>query len=117
MIAVDILLNPWLLGAIVFVLALLIKKLGWTADGVRSLWLTMGFAVVFGIVQTWLNGELASLPGCVPGVSDPAASLQCLLQYVESVLQSAGVVFATSQTIYQVLRRELVGKSVLGERI
>lgn len=109
--------NPIILGALVFLVTLVLRKLGWGKDGVPALWFTMGVAAVIAVGEWLLLGGPYRLVPCQPILTDPLAFLGCLVKIVEAISKEFGVVFGFSQIVYQILRREIAGRSLLGDRI
>jgi len=114
---IALLENPIILGLIVFLLTLVFRKVGWGKDGVPALRLTMGVAVVIALGEWLLLGGPYKIIVCSPILTDPVAFLGCLVKIVEAIAKEFGVVFGFSQIVYQILRREIAGRSLLGKRI
>lgn len=112
----GILGNPLVLGTIVFALVWLIRKFGWTVEGLKALWLTMIVAVVAAILERVFTVGIPNFLVCEIA-PEPVGFLTCLSAIVRTILEEAGVIFAAAELIYQVLRREIVGRTILGERI
>ena len=108
--------NAILMGLIVFLLGLVIKKLGWAKDGVQSLWMTMAVALAVAVIDGVLTNTLAPFPGC-QFVGGPIPAISCVFEYVAAVVKSAGIIWISGQGIYQLLRRDVAGVSILGPRI
>lgn len=109
--------NALVLGILVFILTLFFRKMGWGKDGVPALWLTMGVAVAIAVCEWLLQGGLNNIVVCELPLQDPSVFLTCLWRIIEVILKEAGVIFALSQAVYQLLRREIADKSILGKRI
>lgn len=109
--------NPLVLGIIVFILTLIIRKVGWKADGAPALWLTMGVSAVIAVGEWLLQGGANNIVICELPLTAPSVFLTCLWRIIEATTKEAGVIFVLSQTVYQLLRREIAGRSILGKRI
>ena len=94
--------NVVILGLIAAALVWLFKRVGWAPDGVPSLWVTMGVALILGAVEAMLSGAFAVLPTCA--LQDPGVGLLCGLDVVQKIVENAGVVFVAATTIYKLLR-------------
>lgn len=114
---IALLENPIILGALVFLITLVLRKLGWGKDGVPALRLTMGVAVAIALGEWLLLGGPYKIMVCTPIWADPFAPLGCLVRIVEAISKEFGVVFGFSQIVYQILRREIAGRSLLGKHI
>ena len=112
----GILENPLVLGTIVFALVWLFRKLGLVIDGLKALWFTMIVAIVVAIAERLFTTGIPNFLVCEM-VSEPVDFLTCLFAILRTILEEAGVIFAASELIYQVLRREIAGRTILGERI
>lgn len=108
--------NPIVLGAIVVILVWLIRKFGWSMGGLGALWLTMLVALVLALVERLLQAGIPNFLVCEM-VPEPVGFLSCLFAIIRAISEEAGVIFVAAQLIYQVLRREIVGRSILGQRI
>lgn len=112
----DLIGNPFVLGAIVFVLVWVIRKFGWDVTGLGALWLTMFVAIIVAILERLFAVGVPNFLVCELA-PEPAGFLRCFLLIVRAIVEEAGVIFAAAEVIYQALRREIAGRSVLGERI
>lgn len=112
----ELIKNPMVLGTIVFALVWFVRKLGWSVEGLKALWLTMIVAILIAVAERLLSVGPPNFLICEM-VSEPVSSLSCLLGILESVVKEAGIIFAATELIYQVLRREVAGRSILGDRI
>jgi hypothetical protein len=108
--------NPPVLGFVVFVLTWVLRTLKWKTDGIPALWLTMLVAAVVAALETILKG-LPNVIVCQLTPSHPAAFLTCIWRILEAILEEAGPIFALSQAIYQLLRREVAGRAILGPKV
>lgn len=114
---IGLLENPIILGALVFLITLVIRKAGWGKDGVPALWFTMGVAAAVALGEWLLLGGPSKLVPCQLALTDPLGFLFCVSRIVEAILKEFGVVLGFSQIVYQLLRREIAGRSLLGKRI
>ena len=114
---IALLENPIVLGALVFLITWLIRKVGWKIDGVPALWLVMGVAGVIALLEWLLLGGPSKILICELSLQGPVALLTCVGRILEAVAKEFGVIFAAAQGVYQLLRREIAGRSILGERI
>ena len=108
--------NPLILGTIVFVLVWVFRRLGLDIEGLKALWFTMVVAVVVAVAERLFATGIPNFLVCEM-VSEPVASLTCLFAILRTILEEAAVVFAAAELIYQLLRREIAGRTILGERI
>jgi len=108
--------NALILGAIVSFLVWVFRKAGLDVEGVKALWFTMIVAVIVAVAERLFATGIPNFLVCEM-VSEPVASLTCLFAILRAILEEAAVVFAAAELIYQVLRREIAGRSILGERI
>ena len=108
---------PLVLGVLVFLITLVLRKVGWGKDGVPALWFTMGVAAVIAVGEWLLLGGPYKLVPCQLTWTDPIAFLDCLSRILEAILKEFVVVLGFSQLVYQILRREIAGRSLLGDRI
>jgi len=114
---IDLLDNPLILGAIVFFLTLVFRKVAWAKDGLPALWLTMGVAAVIATIEWLLQGGPSTIVVCELTLQDPLAFLLCLGRIIQAIAEQAGVIFLACQGVYQLLRREIAGRTILGDRI
>jgi len=108
--------NPLILGTIVVVLVWVIRKLGLDVEGLKALWLTMVVAIFLAIAGRLVATGIPNFLVCEM-VPEPVGFLPCLFAILRAIVEEAGIVFAAAELIYQVLRREIAGRSILGERI
>jgi di/tricarboxylate transporter len=108
--------NPLVLGFVVMAITWMLRRLKWKADGTPALWLTMLVALVVAGLETIAKG-LPNMIICQLTPSDPAAFLTCIWRIIEAIFKETGPIFALSQVIYQLLRREVAGKAILGPKI
>jgi len=108
--------NPLVLAVLVIVLTWLIRKLKWESEGIKALWLTMGISLVIASVDTVFGGGAVLIPAW-PGWVSPGAVLVYIGGVLGSITANSGVIFASAQAIYQLLRREIVNRSPLITRL
>jgi|GEM_PF-3422490 len=108
--------NPLILGTIVFALVWLFRKLGLDVEGLKALWFTMIVAVALAIAGRLLATGIPNFLVCEM-VPEPVGFLTCLFAILRTILEEASVTFVAAEMIYQLLRREIAGRTILGEKI
>ena len=108
--------NPLVLGTIVAILVWALRKFKWPVEGLKALWLTMITAIVLAIGGRLIATGIPNFLVCEMA-PEPVGFLTCLFAILRTVLEEAGVIFAAAELIYQVLRREIAGRTILGENI
>lgn len=97
-------LNPTLVGVIglvVFLLGLAMKRFNWELNDRRLLWTIVGLSIVGGIAQVALNAG-SPLP---PMPTEPGQFLAWLAEVVGWLLASSTAVFGASQIIYALIMK------------
>lgn len=107
--------NPIILGAVVIGLVWLIRKFAWDAEGLKALWLTYVVSVFIAFIEIMATGGF-ELEVCSP-VADPVEAVQCALAIIQGLTAQAGILFVTAKLIYEALRIEIAGRTLLGDKL
>jgi len=107
-------MNEIILSFIAMALIWVIRRLKLDVEGVGAVWLTAGVSMVLAVIQLVIEGGLANIVTCTLDLIDPMATLACLFVIAKAVLAQAGVIFGGTKIIYELLRRKIRDRTILG---
>jgi len=107
-------MNEIILSFIAMALIWVIRRLKLDVEGVAAVWLTAGVSVVLAVIQLVIEGGFPSIITCALDLLDPMVALACLLVVAKTILAQAGVIFGGTKIIYELLRRKIRDRTILG---
>ena len=110
---ISILKNPAVLGAIAVALVWFLRKVKWSVDGPKAIWMTYVVALCIAVGEKLLLEGFPVVVTCGLVPTNPPTFIVCVFQIIENILAWSGVLFVAATVIYKVLRSEMV----LGKRI